>query len=188
VIRWDYLEHEEVGMRDSEALFVLAAPYDDVAAASADLTALEALYAEAQTSRALDAVVVERDAYGQVLLVERTYTDKAPEPGLAIGVASTLFPPIGVGAALTVPGGGAAVGAIVRHLHADIPREELEQLAEMLEAAEAGLVVVYDESVAQKVEATVSSDSHTIIRASDVDPHQVVRDAGPLSDPVITKK
>jgi uncharacterized membrane protein len=175
-------------MPDSEALFVLAAPYDDVAAASADLTALEALYAESQTARTLDAVVVERDAYGQVLLVEPTRSDTCLEIGLAIGVASTLFPPIGVGAALTVPGGGAAVGAIVRHLHADIPREELDQLAEMLEAAEAGLVVVYDESVAQKVEATVSSDSHTIIRASDVDPHQVVRDAGPLTDPVITKK
>ena len=175
-------------MPDREALFVLAAPYDDVAAASADLTALEALYAESQTARPLDAVVVERDAYGQVLLVEHTHADRGPEIGLAIGVASTLFPPIGVGAALTVPGGGAAVGAIVRHLHTDIPREELDQLAEMLEAAEAGLVVVYDESVAQKVEATVSSDSHTIIRASDVDPHQVVRDAGPLTDPVITKK
>ncbi len=175
-------------MPDSEALFVLAAPYEDVAAASADLTALEALYADSQSARPLDAVVVERDAYGQVLLVEQTHADKGVEIGLAIGVASTLFPPIGVGAALTVPGGGAAVGAIVRHLHADIPREELDQLAEMLEAAEAGLVVVYDESVAQKVEATVSSDSHTIIRASDVDPHQVVRDAGPLTDPVITKK
>jgi uncharacterized membrane protein len=175
-------------MPDSEALFVLAAPYEDVAAACADLTALEALYGESHTTRALDAVVVERDAYGQVLLDEQTQPDKGQEIGLAIGVASTLFPPIGVGAALTVPGGGAAVGAIVRHLHADIPREELDQLAEMLEAAEAGLVVVYDESVAQKVEATVSSDSHTIIRASAVDPHQVIRDAGPLTDPVITKK
>jgi hypothetical protein len=75
----------------------------------------------------------------------------------------------------------------VRHLHADIPREELDQLSEMLEAAEAGLVVVFDQSVAQRVEATVSSDSHTVIRASDVDPHQLVRDAGPLSDSVITK-
>ena len=175
-------------MPDSEALFVLAAPYENVAAASADLDALEALYAESHADRPLDAVVVERDTYGQVLLVEQTRPDRDPEIGLAIGVASTLFPPIGVGAALTVPGGGAAVGAIVRHLHADIAREELDQLAEMLEAAEAGLVVVYDESVAQRVEATVSSDSHTIIRASDVDPHQVVRDAGPLTDSVITKK
>ena len=174
-------------MPDSEALFVLAAPYDAVAAANADLAALEALYAESHTTRALDAVVVERDAYGQVLLVEKTHPGKGTEIGLAIGVASTLFPPIGVGAALTVPGGGTAVGAIVRHLHADIPREELDQLAEMLEAAEAGLVVVYDESVAEKVEATVSSDSHTIIRASDVDPQQLVRDAEPLTDSVNTK-
>jgi uncharacterized membrane protein len=174
-------------MPDSGALFVLAAPYEDVAAASADLAALEVLYAESRSTRTLDAVVLERDAYGQVLLVEQTHADKGPEIGLAIGVASTLFPPIGVGAALTVPGGGAAVGAIVRHLHADIPREELDQLSEMLEAAEAGLVVVFDQSVAQRVEATVSSDSHTVIRASDVDPHQLVRDAGPLTDSVITK-
>ena len=146
-------------MPDSEALFVLAAPYENVAAASADLDALEVLYAQSRANRPLDAVVVERDVYGQVLLVEQTHPAKGPEIGLAIGVASTLFPPIGVGAALTVPGGGAAVGAIVRHLHADIPREELDQLAEMLEAAEAGLVVVYDKSVARKVEATVSSDS-----------------------------
>lgn len=175
-------------MPDSEALFVLAAPYENVAAASADLDALEVLYAQARANRPLDAVVVERDVYGQVLLVEQTHPAKGPEIGLAIGVASTLFPPIGVGAALTVPGGGAAVGAIVRHLHADIPREELDQLAEMLEAAEAGLVVVYDKSVARKVEATVSSDSHTIIRAADVDPHQLVRDAGPLTDSVIAKQ
>jgi len=175
-------------MPDREALFVLAAPYENVAAASADLDALEALYAESGANRPLDAVVVERDMDGQVLLVDRTHAGKGPEIGLAIGVASTLFPPIGVGAALTVPGGGAAVGLIVRHLHADIPREELDQLAEMLEAAEAGLVVVYDESVAQQVEATVSSDSHTIIRASDVDPHQLVRDAEPLTESVITKK
>ena len=175
-------------MADREALFVLVAPYESVAAASADLDALEVLYAESRTTRALDAALLERDAYGQVLLVEQAQADKEPEIGLAIGVASTLFPPIGVGAALTVAGGGAAVGAVVRHLHGDIPREELDRLAEMLEAAEAGLVVVYDEFVAEQVESTVSSESHTIIRASDVDARQLVRDAGPLSDSVITKK
>ena len=119
-------------MADSGALFVLVAPYENVAAACADLDALEVLYTESRTARALDAVVVERDAYGQVLLVEQAHPDKPPEIGLAIGVASALFPPIGVGAALTVAGGGAAVGAIVRHLHGDIPREELDRLAEML--------------------------------------------------------
>lgn len=180
MIRWDQLEREEETLAGKDALFVLVAPYESVAAASADVEALEILYAEARTTRALDAVVVERDPYGQVLLVEQTHA-KDPEIGLAIGVASALFPPIGVGAAFTVPGGGAAVGAIVRHLHADIPRDELDQLAEMLEAAEAGLVVVYDEAVARRVEATVSSASHTVIRASDVDAHQLVRDAGPLS-------
>jgi hypothetical protein len=168
-----------------DALFVLVAPYESVADASTDLAVLEALYAEPAAGRALDAVVVSRDAYGQVLLVDgRT----GPEIGLSLGVAATLFPPIGVGAALTVPGGGATIGMIVRHLHRDIPREELDQLADMLQAAEAGLVVVYDEAMAAEVEARVSSESHTIIRASDVDLHELVRDVFPLTDPAFTKK
>jgi hypothetical protein len=174
-----------VGLAANDALFVLVAPYASVADASTDLAVLETLYAEPPTGRALDAVVVERDAYGQVLLVDgRT----GPEIGLSLGVASTLFPPIGVGAALTVPGGGATIGMIVRHLHRDIPREELDQLADMLQAAEAGLVVVYDEAMAPEVEARVSSESHTIIRASDVDLHELVRDVFPLTDPAFTKK
>jgi hypothetical protein len=172
-------------MAANDALFVLVAPYEQVADACTDLAVLEALYAEPPVARALDAVVVERDAYGQVLLVDgRT----GPEIGLSLGVASTLFPPIGVGAALTVPGGGTTIGVIVRHLHRDIPREELDQLADMLQAAEAGLVVVYDEAMAPEVEARVSSESHTIIRASDVDLHELVRDVLPLTNPAFTKK
>jgi len=172
-------------MAANDALFVLVAPYESVADASTDLAVLETLYAEPPMGRALDAVVVERDAYGQVLLVDG---QKGPEIGLSLGVASTLFPPIGVGAALIVPGGGATIGMIVRHLHRDIPREELDQLADMLQAAEAGLVVVYDETMAAEVEARVSSESHTIIRASDVDLHELVRDVFPLTDPAFTKK
>jgi hypothetical protein len=175
-------------MAANDALFVLVAPYENVAAASADLAVLEVVYAESRTTRALDAALLERDSYGQVLLVEQAPGQMSPEIGLALGVAAALFPPIGVGAALTVPGGGATVGMIVRHLHRDIPREELDQLSDMLQAADAGLVVVYDESMAPQVEATVSSESHTIIRASDVDAHELVRDVFPLTDPVTTKK
>ena len=175
-------------MSDKDALFVLVAPYDDVADAVADCDALQALSPRATTEHPFDAAVVERDVYGQVLLVDDCAANHM-EMGLAIGIASALFPPIGVGAALAAgPGGGDAVGAIVRHVHCDIPREELDQLAEMLEAAGAGLVAVYDASIAEQVEATISSESYTIIRASDVDAHQLVRDAGSATGPAITKK
>ena len=65
---------------------------------------------------------------------------------------------------------------------------ELDQLAEMLEAAGAGLIAVYDASVAQQAEAAISSSSYTIIRAADVDADQLVRDAGSLTESAITKK
>jgi hypothetical protein len=163
-------------MSGMDALYVLAAPYEHVAGAAADFTALEALYLEPGAKHGFDAVVVERDGFGQVLVVE----EKTSGAGLAIGVAAALFPPIGVGAALALGvGGGAAVGALVRHVHGDIPPEELHRLAEMLEAAEAGLIAVYDEPVARRVEATVSAGSCTIIRASDVDAARLIREADP---------
>jgi hypothetical protein len=175
-------------MSDKDALFVLVAPYENVEAAVADCDAMRALYARSRPAHGLDAAVVERDVYGQVLLVDDCEANQM-EMGLAIGIASALFPPIGVGAALAAgPGGGDAVGAIVRHVRRDIAREEFEQLAEMLEAAEAGLIAVYEASVAEQVEATISSDSYTIIRASDVDAHQLVRDAGSVTGATITKK
>ena len=171
-------------MAGRDALFVLVAPYDTVAAATADLEAVEALYPGSSTTNGFDAVVLERDPDGQVLVVEHV----GAHAGLAIGVAATLFPPIGVGAALALgAGGGEALGAIVRHVHADIPREELDQLAEMLEAAGAGLVLVYDEAVAETVEAMISSESHTIVRASDVDADELVREARTLTESVIAQ-
>lgn len=171
-------------MAGRDALFVLVAPYDTAAAATLDLDAVEALYPGSGSTHGFDAVVVERDADGQVLVVDQTRA----HAGLAIGVAAALFPPIGVGAALALgAGGGSTLGAIVRHLHGDIPREELEQLAEMLEAAGAGLILVYDEAVAEVVESTVSSESHTIIRASDVDADELVREARALTESVIAE-
>ena len=172
-------------MAGRDALFVLVAPYDTAAAANADLDAVEALYPGSGSTHGFDAVVVERDADGQVLVVDQARA----HAGLAIGVAASLFPPIGVGAALALgAGGGSTLGAIVRHVHADIPREELAQLAEMLEAAGAGLVLVYDEAVAELVESTVSSESHTIVRASDVDAEELVREARALTEPVIAQE
>jgi hypothetical protein len=174
----------EGAMAGRDALFVLVAPYDTAAAATLDLDAVEALYPGSGSTHGFDAVVVERDADGQVLVVDQTRA----HAGLAIGVAAALFPPIGVGAALALgAGGGSTLGAIVRHLHGDIPREELEQLAEMLEAAGAGLILVYDETVAEVVESTVSSESHTIIRASDVDADELVREARALTESVIAE-
>ena len=160
-------------MSASDALYVLAAPYERVADAAADFAEIETLYV-APRGRGFDAVVLERDAYGQVLVVE----DRTSGAGLAIGVAAALFPPIGVGAALALGnGGGATVAAVVRHVHADIPPDELRLLAEMLEAADAGLIVVYDNPLVRKIERAISSENCTVIRASSVDVAQLIRDA-----------
>jgi uncharacterized membrane protein len=162
-------------MSSGDSLYVLAAPYARLADAEEDFAAIETLYVEPRV-RGFDAVVLERDADGQVLVVE----DRTSGAGLAIGVAAALFPPIGVGAALALGnGGGAIVAAVVGHVHADIPPDELRRLAEMLEAADAGLIVVYDDPLSRKVERAVSSESCTVIRSSPVDVAQLIREADP---------
>ena len=167
------------------ALYVLAAPYETVAAASADCEAIDAVHREGVPARPADVLVLERDDFGQVLLPDGCEV----RLGLALGVAASLFPAIGVGAALSLgTGGGAAVGALVGYVHADIAPEELRQLAEMLDAAGAGLIAVYDEPLAAAVESAVSSPSTSIIRASSVDVDRLLREAGSVTDPALTKR
>ena len=53
-------------MSEPDTLLVLAAAYDDRAAAEADYKAVKALYYEVETSHAFDAAVIARDENGKV--------------------------------------------------------------------------------------------------------------------------
>ena len=58
-------------MSEPDTLLVLAASYDDVAAAEADYEAVKALYHEIETSHEFDAAVIARGEDGKIEVVKK---------------------------------------------------------------------------------------------------------------------
>ncbi len=151
-------------MSDQNFVYVLGATYDSLADAQADYDAVRQIYATFGASNLFDAAVVEKTGDGKVKINKRFEQDvhhdrvKGLEIGLATGVLAALFPPIGIGAALAVGGvGGAAIGTIVGHVQSGMGRGDLKQLGDMLDAGQAGLIVVYEANVADQVEKTIKA-------------------------------
>jgi uncharacterized membrane protein len=150
--------------REPQVLYVLAASYDSVDAARADLEAVRALYDEIKASDKFDAAVLSKDEKGKVH-IDKTYEAgtrhdalKGLGWGLAAGAAAALFPAIGIGAALAAGGtGGAAIGALVGHHQKGMDRGDLKELGEVLDSGTAGLIVVYQANLADQVAATIKA-------------------------------
>ena len=107
--------------QEKDALYVIAAAYDDVDAAVADYEAVKALYREVWTSHDFDASVIAKDENGNVRIVK-----KHEEPtrhgaavglgwGLAVGVAAVLFAPL---------------GGVAGHVSGGMSRSDLKELGE----------------------------------------------------------
>jgi uncharacterized membrane protein len=169
-------------MSDIDSVLVLAASYDDVAAAEADYEAVNALYREIHTSHEFDAAVVARDEHGKLHVVR-----KHEEPtrhgaahglrwGLAVGAASAILPGIGLLGGLVVGGGaGAAIGAVTGHMRGGMHNDDLKALGEVLEQGEAGLIVVYATNMADQVAANIKATNRAISREIDAQSDELAR-------------
>jgi len=160
---------------DAQLLDILVATYNDVASAEADLKRVRKLYEGLGTSHDFDAAVINKTKRGRVK-IDKTYEAgkrhdalKGLGFGLAAGLAATLFPPIGIGAALTAGGvGGAAIGALVGHMHTGIPRGDLKAFADLLDPAEAALIVVYETSLTDQVMKNIKAVKHLVREVADL--------------------
>ena len=166
---------------DLDTLYVIAAAYDDVDAAVADYEAVKALYKAVQTSHDFDAAVIAKDADGKVRIVK-----KHEQPtrhgaavglgwGLAVGVASVLFPPVGIGIA-AAGAGGAAIGGVAGHASGGMSRSDLKELGDTLDAGQAGLIVVYETNLADQVAANIKAANRIVSRATDMAADQLAAD------------
>ena len=124
---------------DTQLLDVLVATYGNVGDAEIDLKRIRDIYKELGTSHNFDAAVISKNKTGRVK-IDKTYEAgrrhdalKGLGFGLAAGLAAALFPPVGIGAALAAGGtGGAAIGALVGHVHSGIPRGDLKTIGDLL--------------------------------------------------------
>jgi uncharacterized membrane protein len=164
-------------------LYVLAAAYDDVDDALAEYEAIEVAYGHVSSSQSFDATVVAKDANGNVEIVRRH-----DEPvrhgassgfgwGLATGAVVALFPAVGILGALAVGGGaGAALGAVAGHASGALSRDDLKALGDVLDAGDAGLVVVYPQEMAGQVTANVTRAKAKVRASADVAVEEIAAD------------
>ena len=90
--------------------------------------------------------------------------------GIAAGVVTALFPPVGILGALAVgAGGGAAIGAVAGHAAGGLSRTDLKELGETLDTGTAGLIAVYETNYADQVAANIKAANRMIARAVDLD-------------------
>jgi uncharacterized membrane protein len=167
--------------QDKDTLYVIAAAYDDVDTAVADYEAVKQLYREVKSSHDFDASVVAKNEDGNVRIVK-----KHEQPtrhgaavglgwGLAVGVASVLFPPAGIGLA-AAGAGGAAIGAVAGHVSGGMSRGDLKDLGETLDAGQAGLIVVYQTNLADQIAANIKAANRILTKTSDMSADQLVAD------------
>lgn len=169
--------------QDTQLLEVLAATYNSVTDAEADMKALREVYKALGTSHNFDAAVIHKTKRGRVK-IDKTYEAgerhdalKGLGFGLAAGLAAALFPPIGIGAALTAGGvGGAAIGALVGHMQTGIPRGDLKALADLLDPAQAGLIVVYETSLADQVMKNIKAIKHLVRKVADLKEDEIAEE------------
>jgi uncharacterized membrane protein len=169
-------------MSDIDTVLVLAASYENLAAAEADYEAVKALYHEIHTSHDFDAAVIARDANGKLEVVK-----KHEEPtrhgaahglgwGLAVGAVSAILPGIGLLGGLVVGGGaGAAIGAVTGHMRGGMHDADLKELGEVLESGQAGLIVVYATNMADQVAANIKAVNRAISREVDANADDLAR-------------
>jgi uncharacterized membrane protein len=179
-----------VAKSDADTLYVAAAAYDDVDAAVADYEAVKALYRAVRSSHDFDAAVIRKTADGKVTIVR-----KHEQPtrhgaavglgwGLAVGVAATLFPPLGIGIA-TAGGAGAVIGGVAGHASKGMSRGDLKDLGEALDEGQAGLVVVYAFNLAEQVGATIKAANRIVTKATDMAADELVADLKKAEEPAV---
>jgi Protein of unknown function (DUF1269) len=86
-------------------------------------------------------------------------------PGAIASRAPVHFPAGGTG--------GAAIGALVGHVHSGIPRSDLKAIADLLDASEAALIVVYEAKLADQVKTNLKAVKQIVRQMVDVKADQI---------------
>lgn len=146
--------------------FVLIGAYDREVDAEADLEAVRELHADGLVGT-YDAAVVRRDENGGVHVRRHEKpTQHGAWTGLAAGaVLGVLWPPSLIGTALA----GGAFGALIGHVWRGLPRHELKELGETLDAGQAALFVVGESTVEEAVRAAVRRSDKLVAKQMKAD-------------------
>jgi uncharacterized membrane protein len=154
-------------------VFLYAAIYDDIADAEADYEAVFDLHA-AGVIGTFDSAVIRKEDDGKVRV---TKTEKPTQHGAWTGagvgaLVGLIFPPAILGSAIV----GAGAGALTGHLSKGIPRDDLKELGEELEAGTAAVIVLAESKIEEQLAEATKRANKLIEKQVDADADELERE------------
>lgn len=154
-------------------VFLYAAIYDDIGDAEADYEIVFDLHA-AGAIGTFDSAVIRKDEDGKVRV---TKTEKPTQHGAWTGVGvgalvGLVFPPSIIGTAIV----GAGAGGLIGHLSRGIPRGELKDLGEELDAGTAAVVVLGESKIDEQIQRATKRARKVIEQEIDAEAEDVKRE------------
>ncbi|HEY2802408.1 MAG TPA: DUF1269 domain-containing protein, partial [Actinomycetota bacterium] len=121
-----------------------------------------------------DAAVLEREADGKVKVVDKheQSTRHTAWKGLALGAAAAILPGIGLGVGAAV---GAGIGAVTGHFKGGMSNDDLRKLGEVLDAGQAGLLVLYKTNMADQIAANIKAVNRHVSEEIDADADELAK-------------
>ena len=140
-------------MAKEDNTFLLVGAYASVDDAQADYEVVKELYAQ-KVIGGFDAAVITKDDQGKMHVnKDETGTRKGAWGGAGVGaLVGLIFPPALIGSAVV----GAAAGALGGHMAKSLSRSDMKDLGDLLEAGEAGLVVLGDWRLEERIDELLS--------------------------------
>jgi uncharacterized membrane protein len=171
-------------------IFVYVATYASADDAWQDYQAVKQLHRDGVMGT-YDAAIISKDADGTVHVSEREKpTEYGAWAGLAVGALIGLFfPPYMIYEAVAAGAlVGAGTGALVGHVYAGLPREDMKQIGQMLNEGSAALVVVGESELKQALgravqratkqfETELSADTKQFNQALDQTVNDMLKDS-----------
>ncbi len=154
-------------------VFLYAAVYDTIEDAEADYEAVFDLHA-AGAIGTFDSAVIRKEADGKVRV---TKTEKPTQHGAWTGAAvgalvGLIFPPAIIGSAIV----GAGAGALTGHLAKGIPRGDLKELGDELDANTAAVIVLGESKIEEQLEKALTRANKLIEKQVDADADELQRE------------
>lgn len=169
---------EHMSLANTDDLFLYVGQYSDLESAEADYLAIKALHS-LDVIGTFDAAVVTKTEDGKLKIVHHTEkpTQHGGWGGFAVGAAiGVIFPPAILGPALA----GAAIGAIGGHLSGGIPRSDLKELADVLQAGDAAVVAIGEPTIEEAIEKATTRAKREMKKAVKADANAIEREIDAL--------
>lgn len=162
---------------------VFAASYTTLDAAQADYDAVLEMYRDLDLSDYYDVALLNRDIEdGKVKVVKKheSATGREAWGGAAIGLAGGLL--IAALPAVVLTGGlvigttaaGAVIGAITGHTTKGVTNDDLKDVGELLNAGEAGVLVVAGVDIEKRLELAIKNADQVIRKQLKVDQKELI--------------